>query len=335
MDALLSGMAGAAMAAVNVDDDTRIVEYTGAHATLYSTPIVLAVLTSPPYHADLEHAEGYTVLGDSTTTGFDASHAVGAEVAVTVGFKASTPLWASGGELQGKCTLSVAADFLWGSGHSITYTSAIENPAGQDVVIFTAIPYDAYAYRVVASPVPEEVGELFTLNVPRPARIYHLERSIYNRDNGDAPDIDGRLLQHTIGDPGSYPNTAERNALVAASPFLMMSPRTLTCSGGGVVSSLGCEWSEEHSAGLGVDVAVSAEMEGVAGGLLLGAGVTVHFGVELTWHWGSSTFIEGGVGDILPADWEPARAFDWGVVAYQDFLPGQGLPFTVVTYWVE
>ena len=104
-------------------------------------------------------------------------------------------------------------------------------PEPEDLVIFTAVPYDAYAYRIVASPNEEEVGELFTLNVPRKAEVHHLSREDYDARNGDASDIDAAVLPHTVGAPSSYPTRAERDALVASSDFLTRRSRNQTGSG--------------------------------------------------------------------------------------------------------
>jgi hypothetical protein len=281
------------------------------------------------------HAGGHTTLGDSTTSGFDASGAVGGNVSFSIGASVESPLWGSAGSFEAKVTVAVAADYLWGTGSEITYSSAIENPAGQDVVVFTAVPFDAYAYRVLESPDPAEIGEVFSFNIPRPARVISVEREQYNANNGDAPDIDHAILQHTVGDPSSYPNLTERDALLAASSFALMSNTTHTCGGAGAVWSLGCEWSTSVSTGTAVDVSIQAEATSVTGGLLLGISGGVHFSVELVWHWSDSTFIEGAVGDMLPADWEAARAFDWGVFSYEATIPMQARPVTIVSYWVE
>jgi len=334
IDAWFGSGIEAALASANVDDDTRIVEYTGDHAVLFSDPVIMAVLASPPFHADLSHASGHTVLGDSTTSGHSVEHAVGGNFGFTIGASVESPLWGSAGSFEGKVTVAVAADFLWGGGSEITYTSAVENPAGQDLVIFTGVPYDAYAYRVMASPDPAEVGELFTLNIPRPSRVYSVERTYFNANNGDGPDIDERVLPHTVGDPDSYPNLGERDALVSGSRFVLMSNTTHTCGGAGALWSLGCEWSDSHSIGTAVDVSIQSELETVSGGFLVGVSGGYHFGVEVTWHWSNATFIEGAVGDMMASDFEAGRSFDWGVYAHEAILPGNDRPFVVVNYWV-
>jgi hypothetical protein len=222
----------------------------------------------------------------------------------------------------------------------VTYASSITNPAGQDLVVFTSVPYDAFEYEVVASPEADEVGETFTLNLPRPARVHHLERSYYNAHNGDGPDVTDDVVTHTIGSPWSYPSAAERDDMIAGSEFLLMSPPTDmgTCSAGGAIESRYVEWNDTGYAGGALEVGVGVEFENVASGFLFGADFEYHFRVELIWEWSNATFIQGDVGDMIlepNEEWDPALAFDWGIFAYRETLPGNSAPFTVVEYWVE
>lgn len=321
------------LVAGNVDSDTRVIEFTGNHTVLFSDPLIMAVLASPPFHGDLQHAEGYTLFGDSTTTGSNTTHAIGAHFGATIGVSAKSPF--STFELETKLKTTIAADYAESEGSSITYSSAIQSPAGVDTVIFTAIPYDAYSYRVLQSPIEDEVGKLFSLNMPRKQRAFSVERNFFNANNGDGPDVDERILTHTIGIPSSYPTIQARNSFLSGSRFAYVSNMTHSCGGAGAIGILGCEWSNEHSEDSSIDLSMEVEAESTIGGLLLGFNSGVHFGVEAEIHWSDSTFIEGAVGDMLPSDFSVSRSFDWGVFTYEAELPGNGGPIVVVYYWYE
>jgi hypothetical protein len=320
------------LVAANVDKDSRVLQYQGTHGVVYSDPIVIAVLASAPYYGGAKQEAGVTVLGDSITGGFDASHAVGFTTGFSVGAHYETPLWGSAGSVEGKVTFSFTADFLWGGGTELTYSSAIENPSGQDLVVFTAVPYDAYVYKVLVSPDDDE-GKTVTLNFPREPKVYHHEREYYNEHNGAAPDIGPPLLGHTVGIPESYPTSDEMLALVEDTSFLLKSNKPATCGHG--TESRGVEWSESNHLGFGVGVEMHTEVESITGCLLLGLSGGYHFGVELVWHWSESIFIEGSVGGVQPKHWEPSMAFSWGLFAYKAELAGQANPVTLVSYWVE
>ncbi len=329
-----SGLENGVLVAGNVDSDSRIVEYTGEHTEIFSSPEVMAVLVSAPFNGDLAHADGYTVLGKSISSGGSINQAIGGSVGISVGTSIDTDIpFVPDFELEIKTTVTVAGDFIWGQGDEYTFTSSVENPSGQDLVIANVIPYDAYAYLIKDSPIPEEIGEIFTLNIPRRPQTYTFERNDYNARNGEWADVDERVLSHQVGVPSTYPTPAKRDELMANSIFALRSPNTRICGMGGSVQILTCEWQQSYSEASSADVSVETEIESNIAGVLLGMNAGLHYGVEIEWHWSTSTFIEGAVGDMLPSTGDTDRTFAWGVFAYEDILPDNKNPFMVVNYW--
>jgi hypothetical protein len=90
--------------------------------------------------------------------------------------------------------------------------------AGNDEVIFTAVPIDQYEYVVRASPLPEDadkIGKLLHINIPREFSTYKVTRAFFNESIGDLPPVDASVMGHVLGDPFSYPSLAEKNRLLA------------------------------------------------------------------------------------------------------------------------
>lgn len=315
----------------NVDDDSAVVRFTG-HELLFTDPVVVAVLASPPFWNGINNTgTGTTGFGsiEGHTTEESESHGF------SVGFSFGCEFTAPFGLSKASVKTSVENSFNWGvaSTHEVTETWGYTTAVGEDKVVFTAIPFDVYYYEVLSSPDPVQIGETVTINVPRPPGKYHQEVNFYNEHNGDGYDLDNDVLIHTVGSPFTYPNKNKRDQLKSdANGRGLYSQHYLEVgvgSGSGVIT---LEDLTRETSSYDYDLSVSVEAEIGAGGIVAGASTGYQYGYSYTTTVTTGTYIKGEVPDIPASGYTAARQFHWGLIAY----PVEDGPqkFTMVSYWV-
>jgi hypothetical protein len=314
----------------NVDFDTPVVCYTGNHELLFTDPTIISVLACPPYHADAGQNIGAcgTTFGTSTAQGVEESTSTGISVGFSIGYEHEDPF----GIVSSSFKLTVEESLDWISSRSSEIEKYISYSSGpdEDKVVFTAIPFDVYYYTIVSSPDPTEVGNPMTINIPRELQTLSVSRTFYNANNGDYPDVDASILNHTIGDVSSYPSVAERNTLIASEG--LYSPDSPVGVGTGSIT-VGVSMTEGQGTGTYSDFSVTVETEVGSGGFTVGASSGFHYGHEYTVTNTQSTFYEGTVGDIDEETYTSGMGYTFGLFTYPDSLGDQS--FTVVNYWVE
>ena len=100
----------------------------------------------------MPHAKGCTKLGEKETAGSSWANTVSIKSGLGVGVKIGTEIASLKLEVKAKAEASVGWDYSWSEGYNITWSSATKNPEGQDMVVFTAVPFDTYEYEIVSSP---------------------------------------------------------------------------------------------------------------------------------------------------------------------------------------
>ncbi len=218
-----------AFATGHFDDDAPRVRYVG-HKLTFSDPIVIAVLASPMYFADVARADvGYqaaypswaTMYGTSTANESSSAHSVAFSVGAQLDFEHEfeTPLFGLKiGEVKASLAFKNTNTWEWSSSTTVTRTIQRYCYAGQDEVIFTAVPIDQYEYVILSSPNAEDadkIGRSLHINIPRAFSTYKVTRRFFNDNLGDLPKIDEAVLGHKIGDPFSYPTLVEKDQLLA------------------------------------------------------------------------------------------------------------------------
>ena len=315
--------------AANVDDDSPVVEYAGRELQ-FGDPQVIAVMAAPPLYSGIGQNESSsgTSFGKSSASGVEQSQSMGVSVGFSVGYEAEAPFGLA--KASFKVTVETALD--WISSQStevekyITYTGG----ADEDKVVFTAVPFDVYYYKILSSPVASEVGTMMTVNVPREMQTLSVARDFYNANNGDGDDIDSAVLKHTIGDPKSYPTEMDRDALLKSGG--LQSIESPVGVGTGSVT-VGIRKSDGKGSGTSFDFGVTIESEVGAGGVTMGTSVGFHYGYECNVTNTESTVFEGTVGDIPQSAYDSSKAYTFGLFAYP-FTHGDQ-KFTVVNYWVK
>jgi hypothetical protein len=230
-------------------------------------------------------------------------------------------------------TVEEALDWISSQSSEIEKYIAYSSGPGEDKVIFTAIPFDVYYYTVISSPDPSDVGNPMTINIPREMQTLSVSRSFYNSNNGDHPDVDSQVFQHTIGDVLSYPSLSERNALLSGEGLYSdLSPVGV---GSGSIT-VGISTTQGQGAGTFSDFSVTVESEVGSGGFTAGVSAGFHYGHEYTVTNTESTMYEGTVGDIPDGSYTPDKAYSFGLFTYPAFPASfGGQEFAVVNYWIE
>jgi hypothetical protein len=329
----------------NVDRDSFVLEFTG-HELLYSDPIIEAVIASPPYWEGInEEGSGGTTYGKSSGVGGALGASGGFKVGYSVGAEFDSGVF---GNFGFEYEQSVNYGFNWGVSASTNLTEswAYSTGVGEDKVVFTAIPYDVYYYRVVTAPANNgagedseslDAGDTMVISVPRKPGTFNQALTYYNDHNGETWDV---ALNHTPGQPGTYHTSSDITAIKAAARSILGSAKGLYSTRHTTVgvsntgsTSQGVEETTGMEVDLGFEVEVSTEAKVKAGGVTTGVNWSYSFGINASITSEDSIFIEGEVPDIPTARHTTDLDFDWGLLMYP--TAGTGQNFNLVTYWVD
>ena len=323
----------------NIDNDTAVLRYRNEHELLFTDPQIHAVLASPPYWSQYDQAlvSSETSFGIMHSQGQSYTDEFGFSVGFSLGYYQETPLWGSAGSAEFKMT--VENSFNWSSTHTHTIeeTYSYITPAGEDMVVFSAVPFDVYYYDIISAPdgADECVGDVMTINIPRDIMTTACEKDFYNQHNGECTDVDVSVLVHSIGEPFSYMTTGEKETLVLEnSSNVLYSNMMLTVGAGSGYQQIEITETSEQSSGFSYDLNITAEFETVSGGVLVGASAGFHYGHSMETTIGESTIIAGTVGNLSSNDYTVDRAFSWGLISYP-FNFEDGYEINIITYWTE
>lgn len=318
----------------NVDKDSAVVEFKG-HELLFTDPRIIAVLASPPCFSGINDsgANGGTSFGYIEGHGTEKTISHGFSVGASIGTSFTAPFGL--GEAEAKVT--VEQSFNWGTAttHEITENWGYSTAIGEDKVVFTAIPFDVYYYKILSSPDSSQIGSTITVNVPRKPGKYHQETSYYNNHvYGNAIKIDSSIMQHTIGNPFSYANEAEKESLRTKYGNVgLFSTHYLQVGVGGGSSKISLEDLNSETSTYDYSLDVTVSMEAKTEGLVIGGSAGYQYGYSYSSTVSTGTYIEGEVPDIPTLDYNSDKAFKWGLLSYP--MTQNGQKFTIVTYWVQ
>ena len=348
----------------DLDDDSTDVEYLGpdlGHELVFSRPIILAALASPPYwaikKADGENIQNFgnslTQFGRSIGSSVGGSAKVGVSLGLVFGGEAIVGVGANG-RVTDKTTLKFSADFSFdveaGYERSISY----ETYAGSDAVLFSSMPVDYYYYRVtkVGPGSKYTLGQILAVKKQRPAMLQFTDIQYFNDNNGNYPDIDAAIFGHTIGRPFTYPSLARAMGQAILEPqqwFLMDQIGSGIVPRGNLYNTM--SYSTSLSAGVSAEFQFEAEHEvECAAGVLAGFSVSGRVGFSVTTKTTFGESISGSVGGLDPDFYRPENLYKWGIFSHvgavgnptfpmwvkdsagKDVL---SFPFKVINYWVE
>jgi hypothetical protein len=353
------GAYNSTVCAVNLDDDSDIIEYNGEYELLYTKPQVIAVLASPPYYENQDTDDLETTFAWSQGTSSTTGDTFGFYVGFSIGYSAETPLWGTAGSAEFKANINAAFDWTFTQTQYQVITKTFTCMAGENQVIFASTPMDVYYYEVVSSSDPGQIGEKVTIQIPRDPQIKQMDAEIFNSIVPEDLRISDIVISHDLGDPWTYPERADMLTLFqegstvtyegseydsvipvtdsmggfrTPDPFLLSIDSNSTGK-----QTIEIETGEEKGQGFNFDFEVGAEFETISGGLLVGGSAGFHYGYEQNFTTTEATIISGTLGNY--EDSSSRTPYRCGLMAYP--YPNSALtgtystPFVVVTYWVQ
>jgi hypothetical protein len=320
----------------NVDDDSPIIKYTGEHEVLFSEPLVLAVMAAPPHYREIKqdkcggttYGKGQGITATTTaSTGFSFGWSVGVEIEDRIVTQSKFAF-----EIENKMSF----DKYWKHSKTITKSAYRSSAWDQDAVIFTAVPFDVYYYEILAVGLdyPDErieKGDYLTISVPRKPTILKLSRKDYNDNNGQFPDIDDKILSHTVGDVCSYPRISDIDKIIDKAGY--RTNKAESVGKAGKCTTLEIKVDKANCKGESWDTEVTIKSESGSGGVKVGQSTSFNYGFSYEIENTESTIFTGAVGDIIDyEDWQK-NLYKWGIAAYPHKFGNQTI--TVINYWVE
>ena len=218
---------------------------------------------------------------------------------------------------------------------SIEYSTAV----GSDAVVLYSIPVVVYVYDAYT---PNGNGgydhQVMTITSPHTAAQQVMELDKYEdiaSDYAELPQIAGNILTHTLGDPTTYPTSAEgyKNALVWNGDYAAVG---YSGTGGGATVTQSIDMSTEKSHSFSSSVELEASAGAGAGGVVVGikAGVESGAGYVMTTTEGSTYTASM---QNMPAEAEAfGYGLSWKLFAYeQEYYDGKAWKsIPVVNYLV-
>lgn len=315
----------------NVDNDSAVLKYIN-HELLFTDPIVVAVLSSPPYWSGINgDGLGGTDFGSVKEYADSTEKSYGFSTSLTVGTGFDLPFGLGSAEL----TTTAEGSLNWGTSQtqSISEEWGYSTGVGEDKVLFTAIPFDVYYYEILSSPDPDQIGETIAINVPRAPGKYHQERNFYNAHNGDGYDVENSVIKHILGDPFSYADATTRDSLQNDYPDGLFSQHSLQVGTGNAYSAISITELSTEETWNSYEQSVTVAAEVNTQGFVAGVSASYNNGYTYTTSVGTGTYVQGQVPDIPANLYDGSMQFEWGLMAYPVVDSGQ--KFTFVTYWVD
>ncbi|MBC8535930.1 InlB B-repeat-containing protein [Feifania hominis] len=332
----------------NTDKDTAYLKYTGNHYFTYSNPEVLAVLASAPYFEDLlnrddlsgNYAESTTSYAKTKSSGDGVTAATSISAGTYVSFEQDIKVFGIT-VASVEASLELKAAFTYEFEKTSTLEQSIEysTAVGSDAVVLYSIPVVVYVYDAYT---PNGNGgydrQVMTITSPHTAAQQVMELDKYEdiaRDYAELPQIAGNILTHTLGDPTTYPTSAEgyKNALVWDDDYAAVG---YSGTGGGIAVTQSIDMSTEESHSFSGSVELETSAGAGAGGVVVGvkAGVEGGAGYVMTTTEGSTYTASM---QNMPAEAEEfGYGLSWKLFAYeQDYYDGKGWKsIPVVNYLV-
>lgn len=314
---------------------------------LYSAPVITAVLGASPYYSEIEDlypALGNvdTTYGESTENSSSASNGVIAKVGVLFGYEYSVGIFSVElFKINFEAEVTNTFTVNWSSATSISKDISYTNYYSEDAVVATVIPYDSYVYEVTSwnNATNKYETSKVVMNVPYAPMTTIMPVDDYNKVASkipNAPVIDSEVLNHTIGDPRSYPSSTANLSNVTNKDVLMAGSNIgdsfVGCGIGNssitqaVTTSKTKEKSFDYE--LELDVKLSITVSDVTAGVSAGVGYSHGITVSST----KSTVRSGSVASV-PSSCAQYQ-FQWALVAYNyDLTAGSGTQrCTVINY---
>lgn len=329
----------------NTDMDTSVLKYTGVHYFRYTDPKVLAVLASPPYFKDLlgrdDLSGSYSQSETSYSSSKGNSDGVIGHASINAGVYASMEQDISvfGVKLGSiEAELAFHAEFTWETQYTTELNQTIEfaTTPGEDTVALYSIPMEVYEYEatMLDSETGKFVTQVMSVNVPHIAAVTVMPVEKYNMiaENFDIlQPVDKTILSHTLGDPSSYPSSADNyeDSVVYDGDWSAVG-YTSTDSGTSIKQEIEMtsEWENSFELSVGMDYKSGAGLGGVVTGFTVGGEIGAGYVMVST---EGSTF--SGTLQSMPSEAEEFGYYHVWKVFYYKYSNGD-VEFPVVSYLV-
>ncbi|MGI6743414.1 MAG: S-layer homology domain-containing protein [Eubacteriales bacterium] len=204
-----------ALAFVDVDIDTVLIEYSGIHYLTYSDPKVLAIIAAAPYFEDVDIICEYDYAWQNSTSYSRISgggHTDLVAVDLEIGAYIAAGVTGGGKKFEYEASLNFTLEWEKETTKSTEYELTFETSQDEDAVAFFSIPTENYVYYIYT---PDgEGGYNKTVDVISNTftpcyQILTLDYYESIQGNYDAlPEIRGKAITSTPGDPSSYPSSS-------------------------------------------------------------------------------------------------------------------------------
>ena len=191
---------------------TRLVFEPEKSKFMFSNPTVLAVLGATPYYSELEDQYGAlgnvgTTYGTESTEESSSSKGVTASIGVSFGYEKGYLF--DNIKIGFETEVTNSFSYQWNTAKSITKSISYTNYYSDDAVVVNVIPYDVYYYKsYVYDDKTKQIAESeVTMLVPYSPVTNIMPLTDYNNAAAsikNAPAIDAKVLNHTVGDPRTY-----------------------------------------------------------------------------------------------------------------------------------
>ena len=321
------------LVAANVDDDSAIISYTGDYKYVFTEPIVLAALASPPCKDGIGQnlSQCFTTFGTAKSETITTENSFTFKAGVIVGTSVEDRLFTQSAiEVEAKVTAAIT--FKSSVSFSKEVTVAYSTGDREDGVVFLTVPYDVYTYTIVSHPVPQMVGQTTQVSIPRKPIVLIAERSFYNKSVEDETlQIGSEVFKHTLEDISSYPTKSDKDDLI--DEFGGMESQEVSVGQGAGFSEISIEVSKEFGVGMALGIEFEFTAKTTVAGVTLGFQVGMEMESSLMISAGESTIFGSSVGSI-DAEHFPSNQFSYGLFSYP-FRGRSGQQFYVVNYWVD
>jgi len=320
----------------NTDDDSLIVSYLRKEQTI-TEPVPIAALAAAPCWLD---GSGQNVA-NSCSSSFGQGSSIGTvnensqqvDASITVGAEAAA-YFISKVALEFKATAAINSTWHQGVGYSTEKSITFTSGPNEDMVVYSAIPYDLYYYTVVSSPVATEIGVETVIRVPRKPIVLQAERSFYNAAViGINPNrvIGSETFLHTPGNPLSYLGVGQVQGLLNGSN-LLQGPNSVGQGTGFTTAEI--VLNNEVSTGQSLGFSVTVDIQATVGPVIAGASIGYGGTTDITITHSQSSSYSGSVGAIDAANFA-ANQYSFGLFAYPQIAHPSGFQFHTVNYWVQ
>lgn len=186
---------------------------------VFSDPTVVAVLGATPYYSELEDqyealGNAQTVFGTEKTKGSSSSNGLSASASICFGFEDEIEVPIIGttiAKFEFETDIENSFTATFGKSKSVSKSISYTNYSSDDAVVLTAIPYDFYYF--ISTNMQTGASEEILMAVPYAPVTRIMSLSAYKKAAAtitDAPVISDKVLDHTVGDPRSYPSSKSK-----------------------------------------------------------------------------------------------------------------------------